>query len=154
MEKRVTNLGGLYSEELIHGGGLFTEFYGIWKETARKPSKVAASKNFFSSVYVADTTCFDECFLFDVITERYDILYKFIITQRFFPTVMLLSIFLKKWFERRLYYFKSFVNKYIILLMPKKGVLYCECTTILKTSLEAGFLLSAITKKNELRKNR
>ena len=33
MEKRVTNLGGLYSGELIHGGGgeggLFTEFYGI-----------------------------------------------------------------------------------------------------------------------------
>ena len=31
VEKRVTNLGGLYSGELIHGGGggLFTEFYGI-----------------------------------------------------------------------------------------------------------------------------
>ena len=29
MEKRVTNLGGLYSGELIHGVGLFTEFYGI-----------------------------------------------------------------------------------------------------------------------------
>ena len=30
VEKRVTNLGGLYSGELIHwgGGGLFTEFYG------------------------------------------------------------------------------------------------------------------------------
>ena len=28
VEKRVTDLGGLYSEELIHmGGGLFTEFY-------------------------------------------------------------------------------------------------------------------------------
>ena len=30
VEKRVANLGGLYSGELIHGGGgLFTEFYGI-----------------------------------------------------------------------------------------------------------------------------
>ena len=28
VEKCIPNLGGLYSGELIHGGGLFTEFYG------------------------------------------------------------------------------------------------------------------------------
>ena len=34
-----------------------------------KPLKVAAGKTLFSSVYVIGTTCFDECFLFNVITE-------------------------------------------------------------------------------------
>ena len=32
-EKHVTNFGGLYSGELIHGRGLFTEFYGILYQT-------------------------------------------------------------------------------------------------------------------------
>ena len=37
-----------------------------------KPSKEAAAKNFFSSLYVIDATCFeiDECFLFHVTTGR------------------------------------------------------------------------------------
>ena len=39
-------------------------------ETTHKPSKVAAAKNFFSSVYVIDTNCF-KCFLFHVITEKH-----------------------------------------------------------------------------------
>ena len=38
-------------------------------ETTHKPSKVAAGKNSFFSVYVIDKTCFDECFLFHVITR-------------------------------------------------------------------------------------
>ena len=33
-------------------------------DRAHKPLKVAAAKNFFFVVYVTDTTCFDECFLF------------------------------------------------------------------------------------------
>ena len=43
-------------------------FYSVSKETTHKTSKVAATKNFSSSVYVVDTTCFDECFLFHLIT--------------------------------------------------------------------------------------
>ena len=38
-------------------------FYSVSKETSQKPSKVAAAKNVSPSVYVIDTTCFDECFL-------------------------------------------------------------------------------------------
>ena len=46
-------------------------FYGASKERTHKPSKVAAAKNFFSSVYVIDTTCFVKYFLFHVrITSR------------------------------------------------------------------------------------
>ena len=44
----------------------------VWKKTTRKTLKVAASKPFFFSVYVIGTTCFDECFLFHVITGKYD----------------------------------------------------------------------------------
>ena len=49
-------------------------FYSVWIETTHKPSKIAATKNFFSSVYVIDfidKNCFDECFLFHLITGRH-----------------------------------------------------------------------------------
>ena len=35
-------------------------------KTIHKPSKVAGTKNFFSSAYVIDATCFDEWFLLHV----------------------------------------------------------------------------------------
>ena len=38
-------------------------FYSIWIETTLKPSKVAAGKKIFSSVFVTDVICLDECFL-------------------------------------------------------------------------------------------
>ena len=57
--------------------------YSVWKETSYKPSKVVATKNFFPSVYVVSTACFEKGFLFLVITERHDFLYKFIVNQRF-----------------------------------------------------------------------
>ena len=51
--------------------------YSVQIETTRKPSKGAAAKKTKKnktkkngSVYVEDTTCFDECFLFHVVTER------------------------------------------------------------------------------------
>ena len=65
-------------------------FCSLGKERTHKPSKVAAAKTFFSSVYVIDTTCFDECFFFHVITRRHYFLYKFSVTLRAFPTAMLL----------------------------------------------------------------
>ena len=42
--------------------------YSVSKEPSHKPLKVAAAKNLFPSVFIIDTTCFDECFLFYVIT--------------------------------------------------------------------------------------
>ena len=46
-------------------------FYSISKETTHKPSKVAATENFSSNMYVIVTTCFSECFLFHMITGRH-----------------------------------------------------------------------------------
>ena len=65
--------------------------YSLWKETTHKFSNVAATVNLLSSVYVIATTCFNECFLFCVITGRYYFLWKFIVTLRVFPT----SVFLR-----------------------------------------------------------
>ena len=48
---------------LIQTKLFYTIFHSVWKETSHKPSKVAAAKNFFSSVYVIGTACFSECFL-------------------------------------------------------------------------------------------
>ena len=75
-------------------------YYSVWKETSHKALKVAAAKKSFQSVYIIDTTCFDECFLFHVINGRHYFLYKFIVTQRFVETAMLLcslkQVFWKK----------------------------------------------------------
>ena len=38
--------------------------YSVWKETSHKLLKVAAAKMFFLSVFIIDTTWFDECFFF------------------------------------------------------------------------------------------
>ena len=51
VEKRVTNLEGLYSGELIHGGrgGLFTEFYGIYRT-------LNIIECFYSSLYLTKSS--------------------------------------------------------------------------------------------------
>ena len=41
------------------------------KKTSHKPLKIACAKKSFPNVYIIDTTCFDECFLLDVITGRH-----------------------------------------------------------------------------------
>ena len=46
--------------------------YSLWKETFHKPLKVATATKSFPSVYIIDTTCFNECFLFHVITGRHN----------------------------------------------------------------------------------
>ena len=44
-------------------------FYSVSKEASHKPLKAAAaSLKVFPSVFIINTTCFDECFLFYVIT--------------------------------------------------------------------------------------
>ena len=59
-------------------------FYFIWKETTHKPSKVTAAKTHLLNVYVIGTACFDQVFLFVVITRRHFFSYYFVITLRLF----------------------------------------------------------------------
>ena len=54
----------------------------VCKETTHKPSNEVTAKDFFSNVHVTVTTCFDECFLFHVITEGHCVLYTFIVALR------------------------------------------------------------------------
>ena len=51
--------------------GYHTFFQFVSKERTHKPFKAAASKTFFSSVYIIGRTCFDECFLFHVRNGRH-----------------------------------------------------------------------------------
>ena len=60
-------------------------FCSVWKEITRKPLKIAASKIIFFSVYLTGKTCFDECFLFHVITG-WHFLHKFLVTLKDFST--------------------------------------------------------------------
>ena len=68
----------------------YSFFSSAWKETSLKPLQVAPAKILFPSVYVIGTTCFDEYFLIRLIIEWQYFIYRFIVTQRFFATTMLL----------------------------------------------------------------
>ena len=57
---------------------------------SHKPLKVAAAKTSFPKVDIIDKTCFGEYFLFRVITGRHYFSYKFIVTERFGETAMLM----------------------------------------------------------------
>ena len=61
------------------------------KKASLKALKVEAAKKFFASVFIIDTTCLDECFLFYLITNwKQYFLHKSIVTQRLGATIMLL----------------------------------------------------------------
>ena len=80
-------------------------FHSVSKETTHKPSKVAASKNLSSSVHAIDTTCFDECFLFHLITGSHYFFVKVCRYFEIFPATILYCTFLwNKCFERSPYF--------------------------------------------------
>ena len=81
--------------------------------------EVVAAKKSFSSVYIIDTTCFDECFLFHMITGRHYFLYKFIITQRFRTIAMLLRSLRQLFSIKSVFYIRYLHNNITILLIPK-----------------------------------
>ena len=93
-------------------------FYSTWIETSHKPSKVAAAKDFLPNVYVIGTACFDECFLFHVIIGRHYVSYKFIVTQGFFASIMLLR-FLKGIFWKKSVFYVRYLHNTIIMLISK-----------------------------------
>ena len=92
--------------------------YSVWKETSHKPLKVAAAKKSFPSVYIIATTCFDECFLSHVITERHYFLYKFIVSQRFGETVMFVVFFETSVLKKSAFYICYLHNNTTMLLIP------------------------------------
>ena len=58
-----------------------------------KPSKAAAAKKFFSSVYVIDATSFELCFLFHVFSKSLSLLWEFFNRHVvFFETIFLKEI--------------------------------------------------------------
>ena len=73
-------------------------FFLLWKQTSHKTLKVADEKNFFSSVYVIDTACFDECFLFHVIIEI--LFYADLLLSEGFLQVPCVDVLLNKCFGR------------------------------------------------------
>ena len=70
-------------------------------------------------MYIIDTNCFDECFLFYEITERHYFLQKFIVTQRFGETAIMLCSFKQAFWKKTTFYTRYFHNIVTILLIPK-----------------------------------
>ena len=70
-------------------------------------------------MYVIGTTCFDECFLFHVITERHYFLYKFIVTQSFFATTTFLLSLKQVFWKKSVFYLRYLHNNIAMLLIPK-----------------------------------
>ena len=112
----------------------YSFFSSAWKETSLKLLQVAPAKNLFPSVYVIGTTCFDEYFLIRVMIEWQYFIYRFIVTQRFFATTMLLRSL--KRFESVMCYVCYLHNNIAIAMMviPKVQALllkFCSINQIL-----------------------
>ena len=107
---------------LIQPKAYYKLFHFIWKETSHKPLKVSPAKKYFLSLSTIDTTCFNECFLFQVITGRHYILYKF----RFRTTSMLLHSLKQVFWIKSALYIHYLYNNITMLLKPKvqKKILY------------------------------
>ena len=73
----------------------------------------------FSQVYVTDTVCFKECFLFHMILERNYFLYKFIIAQKYFTTAMLLRSLKQAFWKKSVFNVCYLHNNIRLLLIPK-----------------------------------
>ena len=73
----------------------------------------------FSQVYVTDTACFKECFLFHMILGRNYFLYKFIIAQKYFTTAMLLRSLKQAFWKKSVFYVCYLHNNIRLLLIPK-----------------------------------
>ena len=89
------------------------------KETSHKSLKAAAAKRSFPSVYKIDTTCFYECFLFHVITGRHYFFYKFIVTQWFGVTAVLLRSLKQVFWKKSAFYIRYLHNNIAMLLIPE-----------------------------------
>ena len=72
-------------------------------------------KKSFSNVYIIDTTWFDECFWFHVITGRH-YFYKCIVTQRFGTTTMLLRSLKQVFWRKSTLYIGYLLNNITMLL--------------------------------------
>ena len=113
-----------------------------------KPSKVAAAKMFFSIVYVIDVTCFDKCFLFDVIAGRRYFFWKFVITVWYFqpPYCRFLS---SKYFERSPYFTHLHNNIAVLILIlvlsSKKKLSYTILIYTWKTFVTDFFMITFFT---------
>ena len=89
-------------------------------------------KNFSSSVYLIGTTCFNDCFLFHVITGRHYFSYKFPVRLWFFSTAILLLRSLKRDLKKVL--ILCYFHNNSTMLMPKfenKAVAYKICKIFL-----------------------
>ena len=84
------------------------------------PLTAAAAKKPFPSVYIFDTTCFDKCFLFRVVTGRHYFLYKFIVTQRFGETTMMLYSLKQVFWKKPAFYIRYLHNNTTMLLVVSK----------------------------------
>ena len=70
-------------------------------------------------MYIIDTACLDECFLFHVITGRHDLLHKFIATQRFGATAMFLTSLKQVFRKKSAFYVYYLCNNIPMPLMLK-----------------------------------
>ena len=83
--------------------------------------KSSSCKKSLPNVYIMDTTCFNECFLFCVMTGRHSFLYKLIVTQRFDATAMLLRSLKQVFWKKSIFHIHYLHNSIIMLLIPQSS---------------------------------
>ena len=100
------------------GQSILQVFNSVWKEMSNL-QKQKLQKNVSLCVYVIGITCFDKRFLFHVIPGRHYFFYKFIITQSYFGTTMLLYSLKKLFWLKSVFYLCCLLNNTAMLLISK-----------------------------------
>ena len=91
------------------------------KRNVSQTLKKAAANKSFPSVYIIDTTCFDECFLFVVVNGRHSFLYILTVIQRFGATAMLLRSLKQLLWKKSVIYIHYLHNNITMLLLPQSS---------------------------------
>ena len=100
-------------------------FHFVSKETTQKPPKIAAAKNFSSSVNIIDTTCFNECFFISFDNWKSFFFYKSLSLLREFFSRHIVAFFepsvLK---EIRFLRYLQNISAVLIRKVQKKAIVY------------------------------
>ena len=91
------------------------------KRNVSQTLKIRSFKKSFPSVYIMDTTCFDEYLLFRVITRRHSFLYKLVVTQRLCVTAILLRSLKQVFWKKSVFYIHYLNNNITVLLIPQRS---------------------------------
>ena len=103
---------------------------------------MATANYFFTCAYVIDATCSDKCFLFHVITGRRYFFFNFVVTLRFFLTILLSFSLRQVFWKTSIFYLHN--NSAVLILMLSSKIMLSYTILIQTWETFAGFFYDKV----------